>query len=126
MKNIGQFVLIGAAVGIVVPFFVSVCLFGTTLQTFVAGAQPTPGYWSGAPTAVPTRPPGPVQAATGKAFSAAGGALFIVWSMLGAFAGQAIGRRLSRDDINPLPKILLGAFAGSVVFIAFTLCGFLK
>ncbi len=129
MKNIGQirqFILIGAAIGIVMPFFISVCLFGTTLQTFVAGAAPTPGYWSGAPTAAPTRAPSPVQVATGNAFSAAGGALFVLWSVLGAFAGQAIALRRSRDEINPTRNALLGAAAGSVVFIAVTLCGFLK
>ena len=129
MKNIGQirqFILIGAAIGIFMPFFISVCLFGTTLQTFVAGAQPTPGYWSGAPTAAPTRAPSQVQVWTGNTFSAAGGAFLVVWSVLGAFAGEALALRRWREELNRIPYALLGALAGSVVFIGITLCGFLK
>jgi hypothetical protein len=122
----GQFILIGAVVGIIMPFFFSLCVFGTTLQTFVSGAGPTPGYWSGAPTAVPTRPPGPIRTWTGNAFSAAGGVVFILWSLLGALAGEAAALRRWRGSLTPTRDALLGAVAGSLVFIAITLCGFLK
>ncbi len=129
MKTIGRFgrfAIIAAVIGIAAPFLISVCLFGSTLQSFVSGAQPTPGYWSGAPTAVPTPVPGPVQAWTRSAFSASGGALFIVWSVLGALGGEALALYRARDELNPVPHALLGALAGSLVFIGISLCGFLK
>ena len=121
-----QFLLIGFAVGVIAPFFMSVCLFGTTLQTFVQGAGPTPGYWSGAPTAAPAPPPSPVQVWTGNAFSAAGGALFVLWSVLGAFAGQTFAAWKWRDEWHATRRAWLAAAAGSFVFMGVTLCGFLK
>ncbi len=129
MKNIGQirqYLLVAAAVGIIMPFFFALCLFGTTLQNFVAAPQPTAGYWSGAPTAAPTRPPGPIRTFTGNAFSAAGGTFFVLWSVLGALAGTALALRRWGEELNPLPYALLGALAGSLVFIGVTLLGLLK
>jgi hypothetical protein len=35
---LAQFLTIAAAVGIIAPFFLALGVFGTTLQTFVAGA----------------------------------------------------------------------------------------
>lgn len=122
----GQFLMIGGVVGILMPFFVSVCLFGTTLQTFVSPPPPTAGYWSGAPTPVPTPPPGPIRTWTGNALSAAGGLFFILWSVLGALAGEALALRRWGNELNPGRYALLGAATGSVVFIGITLCGFLK
>ena len=123
---IRQFLIIGGAVGILLPFFFSLCLFGTSLQEFVAGAQPTPGYWSGAATPVPTPARSPVQVWTGTAFSSAGGAVFVLWSMLGAFAGEGIAVRRWGKDWGATRKAWLGAVAGSLLFIVVTLCGFLR
>ncbi len=120
-----RFLLIGAAVGTLVPFTLSLCLFGTTLQSFVSGAGPTPGYWSGAPTPVPTPVPGPVQTWTRQAFSTGGGAVYILGSMLGAFAGEALALRRNRKEPGANGRAVLGALAGSVVFIGISLCGFL-
>ena len=126
LRQYGQFLLTGAAVGIMMPFVISMCLFGTTLQNFVAAPSPTQGYWSGAPTAAPTRPPGPIRTWTGNAFSTAGGAVFVLWSVLGALGGEALALRRWREDLNVAPKAWIGALAGSVVFIGISLCGFLK
>ncbi len=123
--QIRQFLIIGLAVGAIAPFFLSVCLFGTTLQTFVAGA-PTAGFWSGAATAQPTRVPSPVQAWSRTTFSEAGGAFFVVWSVLGAFAGQAFAAWRWRDEWHSTRRALFAAVVGSFLFMGFTLCGFLK
>ncbi len=125
-RQLGQFLIIGAAIGIVMPFFFALCLFGSTLQQFVAAPQPTAGFWSGAPTAVPAPPPGPIRTWTGNAFSAGGGVVFVAWSVLGALAGQALALRRWGKELNPLPYALLGALLGSLVFIGITLCGLLK
>ncbi len=124
--NLRQHLLIGVAVGIVMPFFFALCLFGTSLQKFVAAPEPTAGYWSGAPTPVPTRPPGPIRTWTGDAFSAGGGVVFIAWSVLGALAGAALALRRWGEELNPLPYALLGALVGSVGFIVVSLFGLLK
>jgi hypothetical protein len=50
-----QFLLRGAAAGALAPFVLSICLYSVPLQTRILEAQPTPGYWSGAPTAAPRR-----------------------------------------------------------------------
>ena len=121
-----QFLFIGAVVGIVAPFFLSLCLFGTTLQTFVAGAQPTPGYWSGAPTAAPTHPPSQVQVWTSAAFSSAGGAIFVLWSVLGAYAGEGLAVWRWRKEWDATRRAWLAAAVGSFIFMGITLCGFLK
>ena len=129
MKNLAQlrhFLIVGAAVGIIMPFFISICLFGTTLQSFVAAPQPTAGFWSGAPTAVPAPPPGPIRTWTGNAFSAAGGVVFILWSVIGAFAGEALALRHWRDSLTPTRDALLGSAAGSIVFIFISIAAFLK
>lgn len=122
---ITQFLIKGIVVGTIAPFFLSLCLFGTTLQVFLEGA-PTPGYWSGAPTAVPTRVPSPAQAWTGKTFKSAGGAFFVLWSILGAFAGEAIAVRRWGKDWNATRNAWLGALAGSFIFMGISLCGFLQ
>ncbi len=89
-ERIAQFVLIGLGVGIVAPFFLSLCLFGSTLQVFMVGA-PTPGFWSGAPTPGPTPVPSQVQQVSSAALNWGGGAVFVLWSILGALAGEAVG-----------------------------------
>ena len=121
-----QFLFIGAVVGIIAPFFLSLCVLGTTLQTFVAGAQPTPGYWSGAPTAAHTRPPSQVQVWTSAAFSSAGGAIFVLWSVLGAYAGEGLAVWRWRKEWDATRRAWLGATVGSFIFMGITLCGFLK
>jgi hypothetical protein len=127
MRSIAQFLLIGLLVGVITPFFISLCLFGTTLQTFVAAPQPTTGYyWSGAPTPVPTRVPSPVRVWTGTAFSSAGGAVFLLWSILGACIGEAAALRWLRVDWDKVRKAGVGAIAGSLIFIGITLCGLLR
>jgi hypothetical protein len=120
---IGQFLIKGFAVGVLAPYLLSLCLFGTTLQTFVAGAQPTPGYWSGAATPVPTAVPSAVQVWSGNAFSAAGGALFVVWSSVGAFAGEGFAVRRWGKEWDATRRAWLGALAGSFLFMAMALCG---
>ncbi len=118
-----QFFIIAGVVGIVLPFILTLCLFGTTLQTFVAGQAPTPGFWSGAPTAAPTRIPSPVQEWSRTAFSSADGAVFLLWSVLGACAGEAVALRVRRDPWIATRTAWLGAVAGSVIFLGITLCG---
>ncbi len=126
IRSIAQFVLIAGVVGLLVPYFVSLCLFGTTLQTFVAGAQPTPGYWSGAATAAPTRAPSAVQVWTGAALGSGGGGVFVLWSVIGALAGESIAVWRWSREWDATRKAWLGALAGSVIFIGITLCGFLR
>jgi hypothetical protein len=126
IRPIAQFLLIAGIVGLLVPYFVSLCLFGTTLQTFVLGAQPTQGYWSGAATAAPTQAPSPVQVWTGTALSSGGGAIFVLWSVLGALAGEGIAAWRWGKDWGATRKAWLGALAGSFIFIAITLCGLLR
>lgn len=123
---IAQFLIKGFTVGVLAPYFLSLCLFGSTLQSFVAGAQPTPGYWSGGPTPIPTAVPSPVQVWTGNAFSSAGGALFVLWSLVGAFAGEGFAVRRWGKDWDAARKAWLGALVGSFLFMGITLCGFLK
>jgi hypothetical protein len=123
---IAQFILIGVVIGTCLPFVLSLCLFGTTLQSFVAGQPTASGTWSGAPTPEPTRVPGKVQAWTGTAFSSAGGLVYLLWSMLGAFAGEALAVRRWGKQWDGTRMAWLGAVAGSAVFIGVTLCGFLK
>jgi hypothetical protein len=117
LRSIATFLMIGAAVGILVPFFLSLCLFGTTFQSFM------PGYWSGAPTAAPTAPPSRVQVMTNAALTSSGGVLFVLGSVLGAYAGEAVAFR-RRDKVwHATRNAWLGAIAGSVIFIALTICG---
>ncbi len=124
--NLRQHLLIGAVIGIIMPFFFALCLFGTTVQEFVAAPQPTAGYWSGAPTPVPAPPPGPIRTWTGNAFAAGGGVLFVMWSVLGALAGAALALRRWGQELNPFPYALLGGLAGSLLFIGVALFGLLK
>jgi hypothetical protein len=123
---ITQFLIKGGVVGTLLPMILSMCLFGTTLQTFIAGPQPTPGYWSGAATLAPTQAPSPVQVWTSTTFSAAGGAVFVLWSVLGAFAGEALALRRRAEEWNATRNAWLGAIAGSVIFVGIALCGFLR
>ncbi len=123
LRPIATFLMIGAVVGILVPFFISLCLFGTTFQSFMAGPQPTPGYWSGAPTAVPTAPPSQVQVWTNAGLTSGGGGVFVLWSMLGAFAGEAVALRRRDRAWHATRNAWLAAIAGSVIFIALTICG---
>ncbi len=113
--------LIGGAVGVLVPFLMSLCLFGSTFQTFLAGPQPTPGYWSGAPTGSPTPVPNPVQVATNTALTSANGVGFLLWSMLGAFAGEGIAVRRFGRDFHATRNAWLGAAAGSILLVLITL-----
>ncbi len=126
LKSISQFLLIAVVAGIVIPYFFSLCLFGTTLQTFIQGAQPTPGYWSGAPTGVPTQVPSAVQVWTGSALSSSNGAFFVLWSFLGAVVGEGLAVWRWRREWDATRRAWLGAIAGSFVFIGITLCGFLR
>ena len=120
---IAQFLLKGFTVGVLAPYFLSLCLFGTTLQTFVAGAQPTAGYWSGAPTPQPTSVPSPVQVWAGNAFSSSGGGLFVLWSLVGAFTGEGFAVRRWGKEWDATRRAWLGALAGSFLFMAIALCG---
>ena len=120
---ITQFLMIGGVVGAFLPFFVSLCIFGTTLQTFVAAPPPTAGYWSGGPTTVPTRVPIRAEVLTGTARSAGSGAVFVLWSRLGAFAGEAVAIRRGGKEGNATRKAWLGAIVGSAIFIGLGLCG---
>ena len=121
-----QFLIIGAVVGIIAPFIISICLFGTTLQSMVAGAVPTPGFLSGAATPMPTQVPNPVQVWTNDTFSAGGGAVFVLWSMLGAFAGEAIAVARWRNEMDATRRAWLAALAGSIIFMVIALCGFMR
>ncbi len=112
---IAQFILIGAAVGIVAPFFLSLCLFGTTLQVFMVG-EPTPGFWSGAPTPQATAVPGHVQVAASKALGRGGGSVFVLWSLVGAYAGEAIGNRWTGHPWHKTRRAWLGAALLCVIF----------
>jgi hypothetical protein len=123
LGSIATFLMIGVVIGILVPFFLSLCLFGTTFQTFMAGPQPTPGYWSGAPTAAPTAPPSQVQVWTNAALTSGGGVVFVLWSTLGAFVGEGIAYRRRDRQWHRTRNAWLGAISGSVMFIALTICG---
>jgi hypothetical protein len=123
---ITQFLIKGLVVGTLLPIIVSICLFGTTLQGFVAGPQPTPGFWSGAATPVPTQVPSRVQVWTSTTFSSAGGAVFLLWSVLGAYAGEALAVRRWGKEWNATRNAWLSAIAGSVIFVGIALCGFLR
>jgi hypothetical protein len=122
---ITKFLLIGGAVGVVVPVFLTMCLFGTTVQKFVANPEPTAGYWSGAPTPVSTPVPSAVQVWTKTTISAAGGAVFLLWSVLGAFGGEALAVRRGKEWDAPR-NAWLGAVAGSLIFVVIAVCGFLR
>ncbi len=113
---VAQFLAIGVLVGSIAPFFLSLCLFGTTLQVFMA-AEPTPGYWSGAATPMPTAVPGQLQVWTSAALAHGQGAAFVVWGILGALAGEAVGDRWPGG--HPWQRgrrAWLGAIAGSLLF----------
>jgi hypothetical protein len=120
---IPQFLIIGGVVGTLLPYLLSLCLFGTTLQTFVAAPPPKTTLWSGAPTPVPTPVPSRVQVWTGAALSSKGGIGFMLWSVLGALAGEAVAVRRSGKDGGAPSKAWLGAAAGSVIFVGVALCG---
>ena len=83
---IAQFVAIGVMIGIVAPCVLSLCLFGLTLQVVMA-AEPTSGYWSGAPTPGPTPVPSRAQAWTSDPLKNAGRGVLVLWSILGGLAG---------------------------------------
>lgn len=123
---INRFLLIGAVVGAILPFVLSMCLFGTSLQSFLASPQPTPGFWSGAATPMPTPVPSRVQVWTNTTFTSAGGTVFVVWSVLGAFAGEALAVRRAIEPWDKTRNAWLGAIAGSVVFIGIAVCGFIR
>ncbi len=116
MGPVAQFLLIGFAVGVIAPFFLSLCLFGTTLQMFMQAPAPTPGYWSGAATAAPTAVPARAQVVTSAALSHAGGAVFVLWSLVGAFAGEAVGNRWPGNPWSKTTRAWIGAIALCVVF----------
>jgi hypothetical protein len=122
---ITRFVIIGLAIGIILPVFLTLCLFGTTVGKFVANPEPTQGYWSGAATPAPTPVPGPVQVWTRNTISAANGAVFLLWSVLGAFGGEALAVRRGREW-DATRNAVLGAAAGSLVFVVIAVCGFLR
>ena len=124
--KISHFLILGVVVGTLVPTALSMCLFGTTVQSFVAGPTPAGGFWSGAPTPVPTPIPSPAQVWTKKTFSAANGAVFLLWSVLGACAGEGLALRRWGKDENAARNAWLGALAGSVVFVGIAVCGFLR
>lgn len=112
---VAQFVLIGCAVGIIAPFFLSLCLFGSTLPVFLT-AEPTPGFWSGAPTPVATAVPNLVQLATSNALHRGGAASFVIVAMFGALAGEAAGGRLPGHPWHKTRREVLGAILGGVIF----------
>ncbi len=122
---VGQFLIIGAAVGILAPFILSLCLFGAPLQMFLAAPQPTPGYWSGAPTAAPTPIPSAVKVWTNSALTSTGGAVFVLWSVVGAFVGEAVAVRRWGKDWDATRKAWLGAVVGSILFNGIAVCGLL-
>ncbi len=117
MGPVAQFLLIGFAVGVIAPFFLSLCLFGTTLQMFMQAPAPTPGFWSGAPTAGPTPVPSQVQKVGSAALGRQGGAVFVLWSILGALAGEAVGSRWpGGDPMHQTRREVIGAVLGAVIF----------
>ncbi len=119
-----QFVLIGCGVGLVAPFFLSLCLFGSTLQVFMAG-EPTPGFWSGAATAAPTAVPGPVQAMTSAALHHGGGSVFVLWSILGALAGEVVGGKWpGGHPWHRTRREIVGAIFGGLLFTVVALLMF--
>jgi hypothetical protein len=122
-RSITQFLIIGIVVGTFLPFFLSICLFGQTLQAFVAAPPPAGGFWSGAPTPMPTPVPSAVQVVTGTALSSAGGLGFVLWSVLGAFAGEALMVRRWGKDLGLTRMALFGAVVGSALFIVISLFG---
>jgi hypothetical protein len=118
---VAQFLLIGTVAGVLTPFLLSLCLFGSTFQSFLAGPQPTPGYWSGAPTAAPTAAPSQLQVVSNTALTSAGGVVFVLWSMIGAFAGEAVAVWRYRNDWHATRITWAGAFTGSILLIMITL-----
>ncbi len=126
IKSIAEYLLIAVVAGVLVPYFFALCLFGTTLQTFIQGVQPTPGYWSGAPTGAPTAVPSAVQVWTEGTLSSANGAFLVVWSFAGALVGEGFARWRWGNDWHAGRKIWLGALVGSFLFIGITLFGFLR
>ena len=79
--SILKFILIAAFIGALIPMSFSICFTGTTLQAFVLAPPPPGGFWSGAPTPVPTPIPSEAQVVTAKVLSSGGGSIFILWSM---------------------------------------------
>ncbi len=124
LAPIVQFLGIGAIVGLIVPFFLSLCMFGSTLPVFIA-AEPTPGYWSGAPTPVATAAPSQVQAWTSAALHRGGAAGSVLFSVLGALAGEAAGARLPGHPWHRTRRAWLGAIAGSIALSIAALLSFL-
>jgi hypothetical protein len=118
-----QFLVIGVGVGTFLPFFVSICLFGATLQTFVVAPEHTTAFWSGAPTPEPTPVLTPLRAWTNRTLSSGGGAVYILWSVLGAFAGEAIALRRWGQSHRATRMALLGAITGCVIFMGVGFCG---
>ena len=118
-----QFLVIGVGVGTFLPFFVAICLFGATLQTFVVAPEHTTPFWSGAPTPEPTPVPTPLRAWTNRTLSSGGGAFYILWSVLGAFAGEAIALRRWGRSTRATRMALLGAISGCVIFMGVGFCG---
>src|SRR5512142_329189 len=104
---IAQFILIGIGVGMVAPFFLSLCLFGSTLPVFLS-AQPTPGFWSGAPTPSPTPIPSRAQVVANAALHRGGPVSFVLVSVLGALAGEALGARLPGHAWHRTRRAILG------------------
>jgi hypothetical protein len=121
--RIAQFIITGGVVGTLLPFFVSLCLFGTTLQTFVSPPQHTTAFWSGAPTPEPTPIPGPVQAWTSRTLSSGGGIVYLLWNVLGAYAGEAVALRRLGQQLGATRRAWLGAVAGCVIFMGIALLG---
>ena len=125
LAPLGRFILVGSAVGILLPFIISLCLFSSTLQSFIAPAAPTAGYWSGAVTPQPTAIPSPVQVAGGSALRFGGGLAYVLWSVVGAFAGEAVALGRSKEWNRPR-NAWFGAAIGSLLFIGIAVCGFLR
>ena len=124
-RSVVQFLVIAGVVGVLLPSALSMCLFGTNLQTFLAAPSPSTGFWSGAPTPVPTQPPAPVKVWTNTVLTSSGGIGFLFWSVLGAVVGQALAIRRSEPGWGAIRNAFLGAIAGSLVFIFISLCGIL-